>query len=128
MEILSKAKNFLFRKEHAEINSLVAELREERTLLRAERERVSRLVPLPSDVGNLLRDTLNARLGELGICKAEESRDALIAQIQMLRRHLRQELAVNEYLVENQKEGVMAFNGLPLELRKTYFEKVDAKL
>ena len=52
----------------------------------------------------------------------------LEAQIQLLRKQVRQELAVNEYLVENQKEGTTDFNNLPIETRKSYFDKVDAKL
>lgn len=52
----------------------------------------------------------------------------LEAQIQLLRKQVRQELAVNEYLAENQKEGTLDFNKLPIETRKSYFDKVDAKL
>jgi sugar-specific transcriptional regulator TrmB len=135
MEIVTRVKRFLFRAERKVIDDLKAELRKEvqslqqdRASLRAERERVSRLVPVPSDVNNMLRDVLNARMSEFGICKDEEGREQLLAQIQLLRRHLRQELAVNEYLTENQKEGVLAFNGLSVEARRAYFEKVDAKL
>lgn len=59
---------------------------------------------------------------------SKDNPDRLRAQVDMLRGHLRQELAVNEYLSENQKEGTVVFNKLPIETRKAYFERVDAKL
>lgn len=128
MEILTKIKRYVFRKEHEELVSMLEELSKEKQELRAERERVSRLVPVPSDVSDMMRKVLDARLGELGVCKTEEEKAALLAQIQLLRRHLRQEMAVNEYLLENQKEGTSEFNALDVTRRRLYFEKVDAKL
>lgn len=128
MEILTKIKRYVFRREHEELVAMLEELSKEKQELRAERERVSRLVPVPSDVSDMMRKALDIRLGELGVCKTEEEKAALLAQIQLLRRHLRQEMAVNEYLLENQKEGTSEFNALDVTLRRSYFEKVDAKL
>jgi hypothetical protein len=49
----------------------------------------------------------------------------LRGQIETLRQHLRQELAVNLYLTENLKDGTVDFNSLPLEDRKSFFKRID---
>lgn len=52
----------------------------------------------------------------------------LPGKIKMLREHLQSELAYSAYLEEHLREGTTPFNDLPLETRKTYFQRIKDKV
>lgn len=114
-------------KQHADrwvrANQRVNVLHEQVEVLKRELTDAKILVEMAQDAEMTDRravvDVVRERLGMDG---------NLAGKLDLLRSQLKQELAYIAYLEENQVDGTTPFNELPLETRKTYFERVEGQV